>query len=85
MHTGTEVVELVGIEATLVGDADAAQGLLPGSPSRGERVGTEPALVITCPTALMRVFGVVQSVGHHVEEARRVALHAPFVVRIFTA
>ena len=85
LHTGTEVVELVRIETLFIAHADAAHRLLPRGPGRGERVGTEATLMIARPAALTGVLGVVQSVGHHVEEARCVALYAPFIRGIFLA
>ena len=75
LHAGGEVVEFIGVETLLVAYADAAKGLLPTGPRRGERVGTEPTLMVACPACLRRVFGIVQAIGHDVEETRRVALN----------
>ena len=41
--------------------------------------------MIACPACLKRVFRVVQPIRQHVEETRRVALHAPLVIGIFLA
>ena len=83
LHASQEVVELVGIEAPLIANAGGAYRLRPAAPGRGERVGATSALVVACPSGLPRVLGVVQTVGHDEEHARRVALHTPFVGGVF--
>ena len=41
--------------------------------------------MIASPSCLRGVFRVIEAIGHHVEETRRIALHAPFIVGIFLA
>ena len=85
LHSSDEIVQFVRIEAFLIADADAADRIFPTGPGRRQRIGTKSTFVIASPTGLIRVFGIIQTIWHHVQETWGVAFHAPLIVRIFLA